>query len=639
MLYTQIRNYIEIATILKNNYISISDFTNLFELSQYEYKNDLNTLKEMQSSYGIEFYIDDNHSVIYYQVKHQDKYRQIYPIFNELYFRYHNNKIASKKFMIDCIVTWILLDAKKPISSTAISDRLGYSRSGLRDPLKWARTFLEHYNLEYINVPHYGLKITGNEFYKRLALISLNNFIDPRIIIDLDQNLIYNNENSVFDNQKTQVIKEISMLKEVTISTINFKLLSLYLTVQYNRIKRNYLITDTNIYADEVSKTFEYTCSAKILNELYPNYHLPESEILYLAILLITINENEINEHSQYINFMTLFSDESQRLLDDICKLLKENTGIIFNDPIYISALEKAVNHIVLKHHFNMATLQGFSLSGKSYAAVKKPLLLMIRGEILKLLFTKYKIYAQKSNLIELIDVIQRYLQTKPIYFPKKHLCIMTHLSVIDSILLKESIRKKYSNLFFEDIEIKNNQNDIDIYSEDTIYITNYLSNDKNGKNVFILDNNHNDIKNIPQFLVMNSQLSRAHIDSIQAYSYDDARKDNKIQKLSLKINQYQAVQRDHMLFLINPHHLGKANLRLYSFAKKKTMYEYTDINQIIELEFEPRDSNIRLFDFILSIFMEDSEFFDNLMDNPNFSTLDSYLCKLNFDYSDDNKF
>lgn len=628
MLYTQIKNYIEIATILKNNEITTTDFIHLFELSKYEYDNDMNLLKEMQTSYGIEILINEKKAIIYYKVINQELFRQIYPIFNELYFRYHNNKIASKKFMIDCIVAWILIDAKAPIPSTLISEHLGYSRSGLREPLRWARIFLEHYNLEYINIPHYGLKVNGNEFYKRLALISLNNFIDPRIIIDLDQNLIYNNENSVFSNLKQQIIQELSSLNAFSISTINSKLLSLYLTVQYNRIKRNYIITDSIEYEKEIYKTFEYHYSSKLLDKLYPNYHLPENEVLYLALMLIIINESE--SHNQYFQFMSLFKNESQMILTDICELLRNKVGIIINEPIYISALEKAVNHIVLKHHFKMATLKGFSLSGKSFAAVKKPLLLMIRGQILDLLITKYHIHAQKSNMIELIDVIQRCIQAKPIYFPKMHLCILTHLSVIDSLLLKESIHKKYLNLFFDDIEIKNNQNDIDIYSEDTIYITNYLSNAKIGKNVYILDNNHNDIVNLPHFLLMNNQLSKAHIQSIQAYTYTRNIKDEVISDLFIKMQNYQSIERDNIRFLINTHHVGKANIRLYSFSKRTSISCLLEVNKIIELEFEPKDNNIRLFDFILTIFMIDPSFFDEMIINPSFSTLDTYLCKLN---------
>lgn len=630
MIY-QLKNYVEIATILKNKEMPVDEFILQFDLSQYEYKNDLLTIQEMQTSYGVSFQCEEGRNILSYRITDENIFSIVYPIFNELYFRYLNNKIHSKKFIISCIVSWTLLSKKVPMLTTDIAEQLGYTRSGLREPLKWTSNFLKDYHLQYTNVPHYGIQVNGNEFYKRLAIISLNNFIDPRIIIGLDQSLIFNHEDTNFMSRIHSAIEELNSFQGITISYINTKLLSYYLIIQHNRIRRNFYVTDSFPYEREISNTFEYFCAAHLLKRLYSDivWPLPAEEVIYLSVFIITINEKEDYYHGGYTHLSDLFRQECEAITDSICTLLKNNYGLVIGDPVYAATLRKAVNRIVLKHHCFMASLQGFSLSGKSFAAAKKPLLLVMRNEILELLSNQYQIVSKRSNIIELIDVIQRFVQTQQVFFPKKHLCIMSHINVTDSLLLKETIGHLYPGLFYENIKIISDPQLIDICAKDTVYISNYLLHAK-GKNVYILDDYHNDIKDLPSFLISNGHLSRAHIGKLDAYRLQPSFPEDQILlDLNIDAARYKAIARNSMLFLIDYHSTDIAELKLIEISKKIDFLNHKKIDKIIVLDCRLNNGNILLFDHILTLFVTDSSFFQSLFQKPDFSTLDAYLEKM----------
>ena len=143
----------------------------------------------------------------------------------ELYYRHYNNPQAAVHLIHSTVISLMLLSSgRREISVDHIAAELNYSKSSLRRSIKWARDFLEGYNIKIQNVPRHGLYVTGNEFYQRLCLVALTGFVNPRILIGLNKDLIFNEANPQLAAQIEKVMHQLSPQEVQLFSTNSLRI-------------------------------------------------------------------------------------------------------------------------------------------------------------------------------------------------------------------------------------------------------------------------------------------------------------------------------------------------------------------------------------------------------------------------------
>ena len=97
-----------------------------------------------------------------------------------------------------------LLNSPVPISIETIADNLGYSRSNLRNDMKFIREIFNSYALEIHGIPYSGIVIKGSELSKRYALTAINLRCNTTILTDasIDLNKLLCNTKCIHKHQK-----------------------------------------------------------------------------------------------------------------------------------------------------------------------------------------------------------------------------------------------------------------------------------------------------------------------------------------------------------------------------------------------------------------------------------------------------
>lgn len=215
----------------------------------------------------------------------------------------------------------LLLGTDKYIKIEELEERLFVSRSTLTNDLKEVREKLEYYHLDIENKPNYGMRIIGEEFNKRACISKYYFYTDSY-------------DNVILDSEKKENKETIKKLLYDTITENNFTLtdigfenLVVHIMILLMRIDK---ITEDEtietIYKNlEEEKEFRIACL--LVNKLEKKFKvkLPKKEMYYITIHLLG------KKSMQYNNETLLISEETQELLNNIFKQIKQNFQLDFS--------------------------------------------------------------------------------------------------------------------------------------------------------------------------------------------------------------------------------------------------------------------------------------------------------------------
>ncbi len=625
MIYTEFINYIQIAEIIKNPGITKKEFSDHFHLSRHQLKKDLLIIEEMMPYYGMRLSVSRN--ALFYRIIEEDLSKLPLSIFNTLYFRHSFNYVHHRNMIIDLILSWKLLSSKKPVSSTDLAGYVGYSRSGIRDSLAWARENFSIYNLQCISIPHYGLSVNGNEFYKRFCLLSLNNMITPRIIIGLPEELINNDQSPQLTEKITDVRAYLSSQRKIAISYINQRLISNYLVVSYNRIMNGFTVTEPVSQLAFDKHRQEYVAAEHIFKEILGFIEISRHEIFALASILLIYNEQEDMDSLKSSSSLVLEKEEkSFRLLTDF---LKKEYGLDLGSSSLAPYLHHCIFALVLKNEMKMTNFRALSLSGKSYVESAKPLMRLIQNDMKDLFENCYQTKLQHSALVDLIELISKYVDTLPISFDKKEICVVINRSIDAAKLNMLRIDSLYDHSFYDHIGLVGDPKEIDYETEEKIYVTHYFTGYKKYRNIFVLDKHNNDLVELFPYILSKGLLAPSFFEEIKAEKISGSAA---IRKLNRQINETAILYED-MAFVIDVHSKKKRKLHLYETSEpirvlnhKNSDFNNRMVSKVIFLSFDISDGNIRYYDHILNLFTTKKSLFSYLLENPDTETLSAYL-------------
>lgn len=238
----------------------------------------------------------------------------------------------------------------EPIKLESLEDELFVSKPKIQSDLKIVRKFLDQYSLRLVTRPHYGTKVEGEEYRKRLCF---------------SHYLFSRNETLTFDNSSTPLVdkKLIKLIRKIIINKVtDYKLvisdfslenLATHLAFACMRLEEGFVME--NLQEDEIAEhPVEWEVAEKIAKEIECSTKLrfPVSEIHYITVHLIGTKlipaENKI-ENSRESN------DEVDRIIDVMLHTLeKEMNWNFFEDTDFIQALTLHIKPAIHRLRYKM---------------------------------------------------------------------------------------------------------------------------------------------------------------------------------------------------------------------------------------------------------------------------------------------
>lgn len=179
-----------------------------------------------------------------------------------------------------------LIEEDKWIKSEYICEMLFISPSVLSQCLKTIRKSLAQYDLKLVQKPHYGMKVEGREFNKRLCLSAIYmTYIDQREDFPGKQ---FNEEELEVINTITSVLDHVLTRFEISMSEVSVQNFIIDIFVLLKRVKQGILLKATEKMVIDISRWTESIVAVEIAKEIKRqlDIELGDQEIVSLSIHL-----------------------------------------------------------------------------------------------------------------------------------------------------------------------------------------------------------------------------------------------------------------------------------------------------------------------------------------------------------------
>lgn len=179
-----------------------------------------------------------------------------------------------------------LIEEDKWIKSEYICEMLFISPSVLSQCLKTIRKSLAQYDLKLVQKPHYGMKVEGREFNKRLCLSAIYmTYIDQREDFPGKQ---FNEEELEVINTITSVLDHVLTRFEISMSEVSVQNFIIDIFVLLKRVKQGTLLKATEKMVIDISRWKESIVAVEIAKEIKRqlDIELGDQEIVSFSIHL-----------------------------------------------------------------------------------------------------------------------------------------------------------------------------------------------------------------------------------------------------------------------------------------------------------------------------------------------------------------
>lgn len=295
-----------------NQPLPIEELIVLFSVGKRSISNDINALNNYLSDFNeLSIIKMDSRTYIFNST---DK-NSIHLIKNELRKLQHQLQFDSSIFRTQFIL-FKLVNSKKWIKSTDLSQEMFISETRISQDLKIVRKLLKKYDLQLRSKPYYGIKLFGSEADKRKLIVNEN-------IIELPLSTP-----KIIDNKTNFISKTLAKLLlkfHFRVSDLVFQNLITHIYNSIVRIKNGYFLEETSDLEPVYSHSYEIAKCIFVELEGHYQFTCPQEEIKNLAINLQTKREYD---EFDYIN------KEMSQIVSENLTTIENKFGIDFSDDV-----------------------------------------------------------------------------------------------------------------------------------------------------------------------------------------------------------------------------------------------------------------------------------------------------------------
>ncbi|WAA10129.1 BglG family transcription antiterminator [Fervidibacillus albus] len=254
---------------------------------------------------------------------------------------------ADKDTRVLYILRRLILE-KDFIKLENFADEMFVSMSTLQKDLKHVKEYLEQYQLKLINRPHYGSKVEGDEYMKRLCLSNL--LLERNQEAFLKEESLHLIDESLFLKIKEIIIQKVNKYK-IEISDISLENLATHIAIACKRIEEGFMIEGMEQVVEN-DYPFENIVANEIIQEVekMTDLQFPDEEIKYIIVHLLgtkLLHQKELIEYSKF--------DEAGTIVNEmLVKLKSELNWDLTEDREFIQALLLHIRPAMNRLRYNM---------------------------------------------------------------------------------------------------------------------------------------------------------------------------------------------------------------------------------------------------------------------------------------------
>ncbi|WP_235819574.1 BglG family transcription antiterminator [Caldifermentibacillus hisashii] len=241
-------------------------------------------------------------------------------ILNEISTEENNlaGDFADKDTRVLYILRRLLLETGF-IKLESFTEEMFVSLSTLQNDLKMVKEILDKYNLKLINRPHYGSRVVGDEYMKRLCLSNL--LLERNQEAFLKEDSLQLIDPKLFKKIKKIIIQKVNKYK-IEISDISLENLATHIAIACGRIQEGFVIEElSDLLVDDYP--FEKIVANEITKEVedFAGLTFPDTEIDYIIVHLLgtkLLHKKELVEFSKFDEAGTIINCMIERLKSEL---------------------------------------------------------------------------------------------------------------------------------------------------------------------------------------------------------------------------------------------------------------------------------------------------------------------------------
>ncbi|MDY0404851.1 transcription antiterminator [Virgibacillus sp. 179-BFC.A HS] len=265
----------------------------------------------------------------------------------------NENEVVSKDFAdqnnrVQYILKRLLLK-KDFMKLENLTDEVFVSMSTIQNDMKIVKGILEKYRLKLTNRPHYGSRVDGDEYMKRLCLSNLLISRGPDLSQESDSVQLIDQE--VFVKIKEILIKRINQFT-IDMSDISLENLATHIAIACKRIEEGFLIEALEDVLTGDGYLFEKNVAREIIRDVenYTGLTFPNAETDYIIFHLLgtkLLHKKELIEFGEF--------DEVSNIVNDMLERLRTELHWDFSkDDEFIQALTLHIRPAMNRLRYNM---------------------------------------------------------------------------------------------------------------------------------------------------------------------------------------------------------------------------------------------------------------------------------------------
>lgn len=457
MLSFRLRNYLEVCHIIINREVAENDFMRFFDISHYKYRADLDCMMEMAPNYGICIYLESEK--IRYRIVNQRLFDKKYKPCTSFYEIYILNDWYNHDIIRYYLAMRLILSVEY-LKLENLANELICSKSSLREEMKQARSFLESYNLEVVNVPHYGMRAEGNEFDKRMCLNALYNRYETQVIINRESDLQNDDFFSDCYNTIRDGVQRIFDSCHFAMSENHLKVFVRYIIVMQKRIHTMPVehLPGRRLFK-KANACEEYDIACKIMDTFFEGFELSEycyNECLVLASYLICNREYiHVDLKNSFYRLSYDRKDVCSKILEKIC-LYMDQTYKIYFDVRQKRYLYDCIVRLDLKYSFGYITFRGIRNISNTYIYNQNPLIKKFTYEIGDIIQEEYGLNTKIKpvQLSEIAYLFQIYINSLSSGHTKLAVAVTSKNGYLNAACIFSSIQNSLNDDYISHVDI-----------------------------------------------------------------------------------------------------------------------------------------------------------------------------------------
>lgn len=632
MEYLFLRNYIEICYIIVNEKSSVNDFIRFFYLSNYEYAQDMERLKEIQGCYGIT--IEFQGAQIGFQINDECLFHAKYHYCRAFYYRHRYSFHTQRDALLEAYIGRRFLWSDTYVNVDDIAAELGYSRSNIRNAIRKARVFLSTYEINVENVPYYGLKTTGDEFHIRRCFISLYSIFDINIVPIKDNIHIMKGYQSETYDAVVEIVACITKQEQFPIINIEKRRIVNYLIIQNARIQSGYTLNKVINQKDICIKESKYFLLAdKIAEELQDELgfgmytDIEKQSIAVLFMLADTNKENVVN----LIN--DIYGKDIREIKQIITSYAEEELCLnLEKEDIYMDYMEYVLCILLLKYNYHMLFNEATDLGGGPSLNYEYPLLGRIRYDLNRKLCTYFVNILPQAQMNDIILLFSYIIQNMKLSYKKLNIAIISRNSTVEPFLLQRLIEKNVNPQYYNRLDCLwyNNALDKNSYTYDLI-ISDTVPQRFECK-VYPYSELKNQLNSLNDYIRTNRNLCLDVLQEVCTYSFS---KNSIIKKLQNIVNitskEFEeefmtARQYNRNIVMIFHRKNIKQNLLIVGDFEKKVIRDGMKCASYLLLLADLNTENLCFFNVLLHELTYDIAFLERLIEYPDICVINDQM-------------